>query len=231
MVTFNFKSPKTIGGEKTGKVGRPKGCKLVNKVHRDGKSQKRFGYRSATTSQNKNKQTPLSHGYHLEDYDRQCMYLHYYGDEDKPFYVGQGTLQRAFVFSGNRRNSRYNEKAINVDLIKVEIVEIDITPDRGVQLEKELVAKYKLIEDGGTLTNIIRGGRGGSLGSCSNNPNAKPVIQLNIYGEFIKEWGSVIEAAKALQIDSSAIAKCCRHVPKYKRAGGYVWEYKENYGD
>lgn len=20
-------------------------------------------------------------------------------------------------------------------------------------------------------------------------------------------------------------------VPKYKRAGGYVWEYKENYGD
>lgn len=25
--------------------------------------------------------------------------------------------------------------------------------------------------------------------------------------------------------------KCCRHVPKYKRAGGYVWEYKENYGD
>lgn len=74
MVTFNFKSPKTIGGEKTGKVGRPKGCKLVNKVHRDGESQKRFGYRSATTSQNKNKQTPLSHGYHLEDYDRQCMY-------------------------------------------------------------------------------------------------------------------------------------------------------------
>lgn len=51
------------------------------------------------------------------------------------------------------------------------------------------------------------------------------------YGEFIKEWGSVIEAAKALRIDSSAIAKCCRHVPKYKRAGGYVWEYKENYGD
>lgn len=145
---------------------------MVNKVHRDGESQKRFGYRSATTSQNKNKQTPLSHGYHLEDYDRQCMYLHYYGDEDKPFYVGQGTL-----------------------------------------------------------TNIIRGGRGGSLGSGSNNPNAKPVIQLNIYGEFIKEWGSVIEAAKALQIDSSAIAKCCRHVPKYKRAGGYVWEYKENYGD
>lgn len=36
MVTFNFKSPKTIGGEKTGKVGGPKGCKLVNKVHRDG---------------------------------------------------------------------------------------------------------------------------------------------------------------------------------------------------
>lgn len=85
---------------------------MVNKVHRDGESQKRFGHRSATTSQNKNKQTPLNHGYHLEDYDRQCIYLHYYGDEDKPFYVGQGTLQRAFVFSGNRRNSRYNKKLL-----------------------------------------------------------------------------------------------------------------------
>lgn len=41
----------------------------------------------------------------------------------------------------------------------------------------------------------------------------------------------MLVTAKALQIDSSAIAKCCRHVPKYKRAGGYVWEYKENYGD
>ena len=112
-----------------------------------------------------------------------------------------------------------------------EIIEIDITPNRGVQLEKELVAKYKLIEDGGTLTNIIRGGRGGSLGLGSNNPNAKPIIQLNIYGEFIKEWGSIVEAAKVLKIDSSAISKCCRHAPKHKRAGGYVWEYKENYGD
>ena len=29
------------------------------------------------------------------------MYLHYYGDEDKPFYVGQGTLQRAEDMFGN----------------------------------------------------------------------------------------------------------------------------------
>lgn len=42
MVTFNLKSPKTIGGEKTGKADRPKGCKLVNKVHRDGESQKKI---------------------------------------------------------------------------------------------------------------------------------------------------------------------------------------------
>lgn len=46
-----------------------------------------------------------------------------------------------------------------------------------------------------------------------------------------QKGGSIVEAAKVLKIDSSSISKCCRHAPKHKRAGGYVWEYKENYGD
>lgn len=67
-IVFDFqnygKSKKTIGGEKTGKAGRPKGCKLINKVHRTSESQRRYGYRSKTTSKNKLKETPLTLGFH-----------------------------------------------------------------------------------------------------------------------------------------------------------------------
>lgn len=33
------------------------------------------------------------------DKDRICVYLHYYNNEDLPFYIGSGTLDRAFRFS------------------------------------------------------------------------------------------------------------------------------------
>ena len=39
----------------------------------------------------------------LEDYNRHVVYEHYYDNETLPFYVGEGTLQRAFVLKGNRR--------------------------------------------------------------------------------------------------------------------------------
>ena len=51
MVTFNFSiaKPKT----ERAKAGRKKGCKLTNKVKRNGASQARFGHRAVTTSSNK----------------------------------------------------------------------------------------------------------------------------------------------------------------------------------
>lgn len=194
---------------------------------RKGSSQQRFGHRKTTTSKNKTKDTPLKHGYHLEDYERRCVYLHYYDEEEQPFYVGIGTLQRAFVFSGSRRNNKYNAKVKDINFIKVEIVEIDITEERGIQLEKDLVAKYKFIEDGGSLVNIVAGGRGGSIGKYSDNPLSKPILQLDKYGNVIKEWASASEVRDVLGFDNSAITKCCNHVPKYNSHKGYKWEYKK----
>lgn len=79
MVNFNRKLIKTVDGKKsiegisTGNKGRLKGSKLLNKVIRNSDSQRRFGYRNCTTSTNKLKDTPIKHGYHLEDYNRLCV--------------------------------------------------------------------------------------------------------------------------------------------------------------
>lgn len=190
-------------------------------------NQARFGHHKTTTSKNKLKDTPIKHGYHLEDYNRRVVYAHYYNNSELPFYIGTGTLQRAFVFKSKRRNKEYNEFVKDINLIKVEILSIDLNEDDCIKMEKDLITKYKFINNGGSLVNKNIGGRGGSLGSWGNNPNAKPIIQYSKSGKFIKEWTCAKEAGFRLLIDSSSISKCCRKVPKYKSAGGYVWRYKD----
>lgn len=56
---------------------------------------------------------------------------------------------------------------------------------------------------------------------------SRAVIQYSKDGEFIAEYQSQIEAMDKTGIDSSAISKCCKKVPRYKSAGGFFWSYAE----
>lgn len=233
MVDFKFSfsskktenQVKTIGGIRTGKVGRPKGCKLVNKVDRSNSNQQRFGHRQSTTSKNKFKDTPLKHGFHTEDYHRLCVYAHYYDNEQLPFYIGSGSIGRAFSFD-NGRTPGYKNKVKDVNLVKVEILEIDVNKDYILDIESNYIKKYGLIEEGGCLLNsCIRNCGGSKVG----NSRSIAVIQLNKKGEFIKEWVSANNASNVLGIDSSCIIKVCKHLPKYNSAGGFKWMYKSEY--
>lgn len=49
------------------------------------------------------------------------------------------------------------------------------------------------------------------------------IKQLSMDGYFIKEWKSIMEASKELNIDRSGISRACRGV--YKQCGGYKWIY------
>lgn len=53
------------------------------------------------------------------------------------------------------------------------------------------------------------------------------VIQLSLDGEFIKEWESIAEAAKSLNIIKSNISRCCKGIRK--TVNGFKWCYKEYY--
>ena len=54
---------------------------------------------------------------------------------------------------------------------------------------------------------------------------SKPVIQYTMDGEFVKEWPSAREAARALGYSQSNISNCC--IGKHKQAYGYIWRYKQ----
>lgn len=215
--------PKTIGGIKTGKPGRPKGCKLVNKVNRTNSNQARFGHRKNTTSKNKEKDTPIKHGFHTEDYHRLCVYAHYYDNEELPFYIGSGSIGRAFAFNNNR-TPKYFDKIKDVNLIKVKILELDVNKDIILDIESNYIKKYGLIENGGCLLNACLRNCGGSK---IGNACSIPVIQLNLKGEFIKEWVSANYAGNTLGIDTSCITKSCKN--SNRTAGGFKWMYKSDY--
>lgn len=55
---------------------------------------------------------------------------------------------------------------------------------------------------------------------------SKPVIQYNLYGDFIKEWDSASKAEKELNISSGSITKCC----KKERVTSFnsLWKYKDD---
>ena len=180
----------------------------------------RFGHRKSTTSRNKEKDTPLKHGYHLEDYNRHVVYEHYYDNEEKPFYVGEGTLQRAFVFNGVRRTEYYKNKAIDINKIKCKIVAIDITNEEAINLETELINKYGKINNGGSLVNVDYKRGGGKRESI-----LRKVYQFSKTGDFIAEYESAAEASRQTNISNANILSCCKGVKNHATAGGYIWRF------
>jgi len=62
------------------------------------------------------------------------------------------------------------------------------------------------------------------LGFCGKlNPSSKPVYQLTLAGDFIKEYES-IGLTKADGFIPQHVQRCC--VGKAKTHGGYLWHYK-----
>ena len=57
--------------------------------------------------------------------------------------------------------------------------------------------------------------------------HCKAIIQLTTTGEFVKEFGSTVEAGKAFNICSSSIYQCL--VGKSKTCAGYKWVYAKDY--
>lgn len=185
---------------------------------------RRFGHRRTSTSSNKEKDTPIKHGYHLEDYKRRVVYEHYYNNEKLPFYVGQGKLERAFVLAGTRRNDKYNEKVKDVNLIKVKIIAIDISKEDAENLEEELIAKYKRQIDGGSLVNVEKRTSGG-FKEC----NCVPIYQFDKNGKYITSFPSIAQASRQTGITDNNIWQCANGYSGYSYAGGYKWRYTKEF--
>ena len=59
--------------------------------------------------------------------------------------------------------------------------------------------------------------------SGKNHYKAKPIYQYTKDGIFIKEWQSISEASRVLNINNSNLSMCAGG--KRSVAGGYRWSY------
>lgn len=59
----------------------------------------------------------------------------------------------------------------------------------------------------------------------SDNHNHKNIYQISTDGKTIKEWGSITEASRELNLKQSSISRVC--LGKRKTTGGYIWKYKD----
>lgn len=55
---------------------------------------------------------------------------------------------------------------------------------------------------------------------------SRPVLMFDLDGNFIREYSSIINAAKDNGICKVAISNCCRGITK--TSGGYIWKYKDS---
>lgn len=194
-----------------------------------------------------NKDIPSNHGYSTNDLNRICVYSHTYDTDDKPFYIGQGRLSRAFNFLN--RDKSWKQKVQDESKVKVNILYIDITIEESISLEKELIAKYgRLDNNTGCLVN---GNDGDTAIGCKNSSNfffnkhfygkdngnygnkyennslSIPVIQIDILGNIIKEWSSATEAAEKGQFNAGCISSCC--LKKRYLHKSYQWIYAKDF--
>jgi hypothetical protein len=54
--------------------------------------------------------------------------------------------------------------------------------------------------------------------------NKKPILQYDMYGVFIKEWQSSMDAGIDLNIKIPNIVACLKG--RQVSSGGYIWKYK-----
>ena len=58
-----------------------------------------------------------------------------------------------------------------------------------------------------------------------SNTVKKPIIQMDLESNFIKNWPSATDASKELKINLGHISSCCRG--ERKSIGGFKWNYKK----
>ena len=56
----------------------------------------------------------------------------------------------------------------------------------------------------------------------------RKINQFDSNGILVKEWESIAQAAKELNLDKGNIGHCCNHKPNHNSSGGFYWRYIED---
>jgi hypothetical protein len=115
--------------------------------------------------------------------------------------------------------SDYKILETHTDIYKVSERELELQKKYGYPVDKK--PYYQTTRIG----NFKSRSKGGKLGG---GKNSKPILQYDLDGNFIKEWESIYECSKVLNISASNIVCVCNPIRKEKTAGGFQFKHKSN---
>ena len=92
------------------------------------------------------------------------------------------------------------------------------TKEEVKQKEIDLIKEYKTLSNEHGY-NVSKGG------DLSGRVNSRKVFQYDLQGKFIKEWNSVADIERDMNLNSANISACC--LDKCVTAGNFVWSYKK----
>ena len=66
----------------------------------------------------------------------------------------------------------------------------------------------------------------GTHNARATGHNKRKILQFTLDGIFVKEWDSMVSAAKSVGVSKNSIFCCCNGLSKQSK--GYVWKYEKS---
>lgn len=128
-----------------------------------------------------------------------------------------------FCCYGIKRSDEYKKKLSNLKKLQYKLNSKMLENNRITQKNRWNDSLKKMWSDKMKSINSTKQYRDKQIESSRDR--MKPILQFDKLGNLIKEYSSINEAAKELNIDKTCISRNCNG--KYKSAFGYVWKFKE----
>lgn len=169
----------------------------------------------------------------MEEERKWCVYIHtldinglirrYVGltsqnPPEKRWANGNGYASNIYFY---RTIKKYGWDNFNHEIIKDEL-----TQQEAIDLEISTISQYNTTNPSFGFNHTI-GGEGMSGITGKNNKKSFGVLQFDLLGNFIEEYGSANEAGRINDIYPICIVNCCNK--KLFISDGYIWCYKKNY--
>lgn len=121
----------------------------------------------------------------------------------------------------------------------------NLNQDEAIQIEAELINKYKRVYDGGTLFNVVEGGYYDGIKATpwnkghkkcydkeflDNNrkmqPNRKPVFRFDKNGQLMDQWDSIRDMCFTLGLDRRSVMRCLKQEANFLSHKGFMFSHQ-----
>ena len=135
----------------------------------------------------------------------------------------KGQIKGRYAYVNLTRNHKY--KSVFIHRLVLETFVVNPDPSIYTQCNHKDENTYNNRVDNLEWCTPIENINHGTRNERANKPLRKPVNMYSKDGVFLNSFESTKDAERKTGVHSGSISCCCRNLPKFHTAGGYVWKY------